>query len=217
MEKLIIEKKPRSPISEASELVLEASAYARGGEIFVLDMGKPERIYDLARYLIWLSGLCPDEDIDIRVTDIRPGEKLYEETLLDDEGLSKTANDKIFVTKALHFDFDEMSEKVEGFIPLLESEHLSYVKIRSNNATLKARNHLYVKSKMYKYIKQSDKYYNGKKVPGMLKTIFAIADFNYKTIDLISRCIKKDSNLEFIVKFLCSTQYLAFKVYKFKN
>lgn len=94
------------------------------------------------------------------------------------------------------------------------AEPLSLVRMRGTNATLKARNHLYVKSNMLKYLKQSDKYYNGKKIPGILKTIFTIADFNYKIIDLISRSIKKDNSLEIIARLLYSTQYLAFKLYR---
>lgn len=97
------------------------------------------------------------------------------------------------------------------------SEPLSLVRMRGTNATLKARNHLYVKSNMLKYLKQSDKYYNGKKIPGILKTIFTIADFNYKIIDLISRSIKKDNSLEIIARLLYSTQYLAFKLYRLKK
>ncbi len=109
-------------IPEASELVLEAGAYAKGGEVFILDMGSPVKIYDLAYDLIWLSGLRPFKDIEIRVTGLRPGEKLYEETLLEEEGLTLTANDKIFVTEPIKYDFEELTEKVEGFIPLLEFE-----------------------------------------------------------------------------------------------
>jgi len=109
-------------IPEASQLVLEAGAYAKGGEVFILDMGSPVKIYDLAYDLIWLSGLRPFKDIEIKVTGLRPGEKLYEETLLEEEGLSMTANDKIFVTRPVKYDFDELSIKVEGFIPLLEYE-----------------------------------------------------------------------------------------------
>ncbi len=109
-------------IPEASELVLEAGAYAKGGEVFILDMGSPVKIYDLAYDLIWLSGLRPFKDIEIRVTGLRPGEKLYEETLLEEEGLTLTANDKIFVTEPMKYDFEELSQKVEGFIPLLEFE-----------------------------------------------------------------------------------------------
>lgn len=109
-------------IPEASELVLEAGAYAKGGEVFILDMGSPVKIYDLAYDLIWLSGLRPFKDIEIRVTGLRPGEKLYEETLLEEEGLTLTANDKIFVTEPMKYDFEELNQKVEGFIPLLEFE-----------------------------------------------------------------------------------------------
>lgn len=84
-------------IPEAVQLVIQAGAMAKGGEIFVLDMGDPIRIMDLAENVIRLSGYVPYVDIDIVVTGLRPGEKLYEELLLDDEGIEKTAHDKIFV------------------------------------------------------------------------------------------------------------------------
>ena len=91
-------------IPEAVSLVLQAGAYAKGGEIFVLDMGEPVRIYDLACNLIRLSGLVPGEDIEIRITGLRPGEKLYEERLMAEEGMSKTANDSISIGKPIEFD-----------------------------------------------------------------------------------------------------------------
>ena len=84
-------------IPEAVSLVMQAGAYAKGGEIFVLDMGDPVRIDDLARNMIRLSGLEPDVDIQVVYTGIRPGEKLFEELLMSEEGLEKTANDLIFV------------------------------------------------------------------------------------------------------------------------
>ena len=84
-------------ISEAVSLVLEAGAMASGGEIFVLDMGKPMRILDLAENLIKLSGFIPYKDIQIVFTGLRPGEKLYEEMLMDEEGLRKTDNRKIYI------------------------------------------------------------------------------------------------------------------------
>lgn len=110
-------------IPEASQLVIQCGVFAEGGELFVLDMGSPVRIYDLATDLIWLSGLTPNEDIKIEITGLRPGEKLFEETLRDDEGLSRTANEKIFVSKPLHFDYEELNGKIDGFLALLENEN----------------------------------------------------------------------------------------------
>lgn len=100
-------------IPEAVSLVLQAGAYAKGGEIFVLDMGDPVRIYDLAFNMIRLSGFEPFKDIDIKVTGLRPGEKLYEERLMDEEGLAKTANDKISIGKPLDIDEKTLFSKVE--------------------------------------------------------------------------------------------------------
>lgn len=97
------------------------------------------------------------------------------------------------------------------------SEPLARVRMRGTNATLKARNHLYVKSKMYSYLKQSKKYYNGRKIPNFIKTIFAIANFNYKIIDVISRNGDSGASAEILARLLYSTQYLALKFYKIKK
>ena len=91
-------------IPEAVSLVLQAGAYARGGEIFVLDMGEPVKIADLAKNLIRLSGYTLGVDMEIKYTGLRPGEKLYEEILTKEEGLEKTANDLIYIGKPLEFD-----------------------------------------------------------------------------------------------------------------
>ena len=100
-------------IPEAVSLVLQAGAYANGGEIFVLDMGEPVRIYDLAVNMIRLSGLEPNKDIDIKITGLRPGEKLYEERLMAEEGLQKTENEMISIGKPLDFDEKNLFNKIQ--------------------------------------------------------------------------------------------------------
>ena len=107
-------------VPEAVSLVLQAGAYARGGEIFVLDMGEPVKIDDMARNLIRLSGYEPDVDIPIVYTGLRPGEKMYEECLRKEEGLEKTANDLIFVGKPIEFDEEAF------FVSLKELKKLAY-------------------------------------------------------------------------------------------
>jgi len=99
-------------IPEASQLVMQAGAMAKNGELFVLDMGKPVKIYDLAKDVIRLSGYEPDKDIEIREIGLRPGEKLYEELLMKSETLSKTDNDLIFVEKDKPLTREEVAEKM---------------------------------------------------------------------------------------------------------
>ncbi|NSW90256.1 MAG: polysaccharide biosynthesis protein [Firmicutes bacterium] len=109
-------------ILEAVQLVIQAGAMAEGGEIFVLDMGQPMKIYDLARNLIKLSGYKPDEDIRIIFTGLRPGEKLYEELLLKEEGLKATKHDKIFVAKPVFTDSALLKRELEVLSGLLTKE-----------------------------------------------------------------------------------------------
>ncbi len=100
-------------IPEAVSLVIQAGYYAKGGEIFVLDMGAPVRIDDLARNLIRLSGYEPDVDIEIEYTGLRPGEKLYEELLMGEEGLSKTDNELIYIGKPIEIEDTTFYTKLE--------------------------------------------------------------------------------------------------------
>jgi len=107
-------------IPEAAQLVLQAGAFAKGGEIFILDMGEPVKIYDLARDLIRLSGFTPDEDIKIEITGLRPGEKLYEEVMMDEEGIRKTAHDKIFVARPSSYNIQKLKSQFEEIKLLCE-------------------------------------------------------------------------------------------------
>jgi len=100
-------------IPEAVSLVLQAGAYAKGGEIFVLDMGEPVRILELAENLIKLSGYKPYEDIMIEFTGLRPGEKLYEELLMEEEGLQETENNLIYIGKPIEMDEDKFLRQLE--------------------------------------------------------------------------------------------------------
>lgn len=100
-------------IPEAVSLVLQAGAYAKGGEIFVLDMGEPVKILDLATNLIKLSGYRVGEDIEIKFTGLRPGEKMYEELLMNEEGLKETANKMIFIGKPIEFDEEQFREQLK--------------------------------------------------------------------------------------------------------
>ena len=99
-------------IPEAVSLILQAGAFAVGGEVFVLDMGSPVRIDDMARKMIRLSGLEPDVDIKIEYTGLRPGEKLYEELLLQAEGMEKTDNDLIYIGHQTMYTPEEIQEKL---------------------------------------------------------------------------------------------------------
>lgn len=103
-------------IPEASRLVLQAGAFAKGGEVFVLDMGEPVKIVDLARDLITLSGLTPDVDIHIKFTGLRPGEKLFEELLSAEDGTDATEHEKIFTARIKNVDKDELDEKIETLL-----------------------------------------------------------------------------------------------------
>lgn len=118
-------------IPEAVGLVLQAMTYAKGGEIFVLDMGKPVKIYDLATSLIRLSGLVPNKDIKIEVTGLRPGEKLYEEVLMNEEGLDKTSHDKIFIAEPLDITTKEIKTKLNKLNAIIEKEDVEYVDIKN--------------------------------------------------------------------------------------
>ena len=108
-------------IPEAVSLVLQAMSGAKGGEIFVLDMGEPVKIYDMAVKLIKLSGLEPNVDIQIKITGLRPGEKLYEELLMAEEGLEQTKHDKIYIAAPMNIDITMINQKLNELSNLLET------------------------------------------------------------------------------------------------
>lgn len=110
-------------IPEAAQLVIQSGAIAKGGEIFVLDMGQPVKIFDLAVDLIKLSGLKLNEDIEIEIIGLRPGEKLYEELLMDEEGLAETCFEKIRVGKPGDIDYTILKKSLEDLRPFLKSSN----------------------------------------------------------------------------------------------
>ena len=111
-------------ISEAVQLVIQAGSMAKGGEVFVLDMGEPVRIMDLAKDVIRLSGLEPDVDIDIKITGLRPGEKLIEELLLEEEGLFNTSHNKIFVGQPTFIDYELLLKSLDELKNLMDAGDL---------------------------------------------------------------------------------------------
>ena len=117
-------------IPEAVALVLQAITYAEGGEIFVLDMGEPVKIYDLAKSLIELSGYTLGEDMEIEITGMRPGEKLYEELLMDEENLEETKHEKIFITEPMDLTMDDVEEKLDMFREIINNENTSKEEIK---------------------------------------------------------------------------------------
>ena len=117
-------------IPEAVQLVLQAVTYAKGGEIFVLDMGEPVKIYDLAVSLIKLSGLEPNVDIPIEITGLRPGEKLYEELLMLEEGLQKTAHNKIFIAEPLDINMEQITQKLDVLHEMIQDEAIPMKEIK---------------------------------------------------------------------------------------
>lgn len=112
-------------IPEAAKLVLQAGAFANGGEIFILDMGDPVKIYDLACDLIKLSGFEPNKDIKIKITGLRPGEKLYEELLMSEEGLINTKHKKIFIGKPTFTDINILRERLNELNEIVENDNVS--------------------------------------------------------------------------------------------
>jgi len=110
-------------IPEASQLVLQSAAYAHGGEIFILDMGEPVRILDLAENLVKLSGFKPYEEIEIEFTGLRPGEKLYEELLVDEEMITnETDNEKIFIGKSDTIDYSILTKRLDQLQKTIDKE-----------------------------------------------------------------------------------------------
>ncbi|MBP5711305.1 MAG: polysaccharide biosynthesis protein [Bacteroidales bacterium] len=115
-------------ISEACQLVLNAGAFGKGGEIFIFDMGKSVKIYDLAKKMIQLSGLTLDKDIKIEFSGLRPGEKLYEELLANQENTIQTQHKKIMVAKVRTYNYDEIYKEIDELIAMQDGTSFDIVK-----------------------------------------------------------------------------------------
>ncbi len=133
-------------ISEACQLVITAGAMGKGGEIFIFDMGKSVKIYDLAKKMIQLSGLTLDKDISIKFTGLRPGEKLYEELLANEENTIATAHKKIMIAKVRTYEYDTLMPKIENLVAHQNDEDFTIVSLmkdiveeyKSNNSVFEA-------------------------------------------------------------------------------
>jgi len=119
-------------IPESCRLILQAGAIGEGGEIFVLDMGTPIKIVDMARDLIRLSGFKPDLDIEIKFIGLRPGEKLHEELITEGEGIVHSAHEKIFILKGdnNNNDFDWLNKKIEELVQLAINQDAAGIKLK---------------------------------------------------------------------------------------
>jgi FlaA1/EpsC-like NDP-sugar epimerase len=117
-------------IPEATQLVLQAASTGESGQVFVLDMGEPVRIVDLARDMISLSGLRPGDDVEIVFTGVRPGEKLFEELSLGDEGIRKTAHEKIFIGNVAQLPLERLEEAASGFVRIADDAEPDGIRAR---------------------------------------------------------------------------------------
>jgi FlaA1/EpsC-like NDP-sugar epimerase len=117
-------------IPEACQLILQAGAMGNGGEIFILDMGTPIKIYDMARDLIRLSGFEPEVDIKIEYTGLRPGEKLFEELITEGENIVPTRHEKIMVLKGIECDLALLNGKVDELVRLAREQDGAKVKLK---------------------------------------------------------------------------------------